>query len=116
MVAARRRIHYLETVLVGTYLAAIGRLGILGHTDLAVMAVQVLQTECTHRVLGRAIAGDNPADNVTLEVEAVPCVSDAATALQPFITGRGFQSGATAPISLPTEAQVARVASRQNRR
>ena len=102
-------LDYVETVLVGTYLAAIGRLGALGHTDLALMAVQILQTECTHRVLGRAIAGDNPADNVTLEVAAVPCVGDAAVALRPFVTGRGFQGGATASIPLPTEAHVARV-------
>ena len=103
-------LDYIETVLIGAYVMAIGRLGSLGHTDLAVMAVQILQMECTHRVLGRAIAGDHPADNVTLEVTAVACVGDAVAALQPFVDGRSFQGGATASIPLPCAAQVARVA------
>lgn len=102
-------LDYLETVLVGAYLAAVARLAVLGHTALAVMAVQILETECTHRVLGRAIAGDSPADNVTLEVDAFPCVGDATQALQPFITGRGFRGGATPAVALPANAQVARV-------
>ncbi len=107
-------LDYIETVLIGAYLAAIGRLGSLGHIDLAVMAVQILQTECTHRVLGRAIAGDHPADNVTLEVTAVACVGDAVVALQPFVDGRSFQGGATASIPLPSAAQVAQVVRRVN--
>ncbi len=102
-------LDYLETVLVGVYLTAIGRLGVLGHINMAVMAVQILQTECTHRVLGRAIAGDSPADNVTLEVESLSCSGDALDALRPFITGHGFHGGVTPAIALPTDAQVARV-------
>ena len=98
-------LDYLETALVGAYLAAIGRLGALGHTDLALQAVRILQTECTHRVLGRAIAGDAPADNVTLEVESFACVSDVTAALRPFVTGHGFQGGATPSIPLPTAAR-----------
>lgn len=101
-------LDYLETVLIGAYLAAIADLGALGQINLALQAVQVLQAECTHRVLGRAIAGDAPANNVTLEVDSFHCVGDARAALEPFVTGRGFQGGATPALQIPAEAQVAR--------
>ncbi len=99
----------IETVLVGAYLAAIDNLGILGRTDLAVLAIRILEAECKHRALGRALARDDPADNITLEVEPFACVGDAATALRPFLTGQGFRGGSTPPIPLPTRDQVARV-------
>jgi len=103
-------LDYLETVLIGACLAAIADLGALGQINLALQAVQVLQAECTHRVLGRAIAGDAPANNVTLEVDSFHCVGDARAALEPFVTGRGFQGGATPALQIPAEAQVAREA------
>lgn len=80
----------LETALIGAYLAAVMRLGALGHRDFAVLAARVLGTECEHRALGRAIAGDDPVDNVTLEVSSFTCVAGTGRVFDPYITGRGL--------------------------
>jgi len=102
-------IDHLETAFIGTYLAAIQRFGALGRVDLALLSARLLGVECEHRALYRVIAGDDPADNVTLEVADFACVADATTVLRPFLTGHGFPGGATRAISLPSSAQVARV-------
>jgi len=72
--------------------------------------------ECTHRALYRVIAGDDPADNVTLEVAEFACVADAAGALTSFLTGRGFSTGELVRIALPTPVQTARVVGRNTSR
>ncbi len=102
----------LETAFIGIYLAAVIRLGALNHSDLAVTAGRILGTECEHRALGRVIAGDDPVNNVTLEVSSFTCVGDAAKALNPYLTGRGFKgasAGATRQIAVPSQGEVSRV-------
>jgi len=102
-------IDHLETAFIGAYLAAIRRFGALRRFDLALLSARFLGVECEHRALYRVIAGDDPADNVTLEVADFGCVADATTVLRPFLTGHGFPGGATRAISLPSPAHVARV-------
>lgn len=101
-------IDHLETAFIGAYLAAIRRFGALGRFDLALLSARFLGVECEHRALYRVIAGDDPADNVTLEVADFGCVADAATVLRPFLTGHGFPGGATRAVSLPSPERVAR--------
>ncbi len=98
----------LETAFIGAYLAAVVRLGVLGHGDFAVTMGRILGTECEHRALGRVIAGDDPVNNVTLEVSSFTCVGNASTVLNPYLTGRGF-TGATRQVSIPTPSDVARI-------
>ncbi len=100
----------LETGFVAAYLAGVGRLGALGHTDLALLLARTLAVESEHRALGRVIAGDDPVNNLTLEVAAPTCLDAAAVGLAPYLTGIGFHHGATAAIPLPSAAAVARVA------
>jgi hypothetical protein len=101
-------LDHLETAFIGIYLAAVIRFGALGHGDLAVTMGRILGTECEHRALGRVIAGDDPVDNVTLEVSSFTCVGDAAKTLNPFLTGAGFK-GATRRVAVPSQADVARL-------
>ncbi len=101
-------LDHLETAFIGIYLAAVIRLGALGHGDLAVTAGRILGTECEHRALGRVIAGDDPVNNVTLEVSSFTCVGDAAKTLNPYLTGKGFQ-GATRQVAVPSQSEVSRV-------
>ena len=99
----------LETAFVGAYLAAIGEFITLGHPDLAELAGEIMGVEAEHRALGRVIAGVDPANNLTLEKTPFTAVSQAGTALAPFLTGKGFAGGATKAIALPTSAQTTRV-------
>jgi len=92
-----------------TRLAAVNSFGTLGHADLAQLAGQILGVESEHRALGRVVAGDDPANNVTLEVASFTAVGDAGAALAPYLTGKGFTGGATAFIALPTQAQITTV-------
>jgi len=101
-------LDHLETAFIGIYLAAVIRLGALGHGDLAVTMGRILGTECEHRALGRVIAGDDPVNNVTLEVSSFTCVSDAAKTLNPYVSGNGFK-GATRQVAVPSQAEVSRV-------
>lgn len=102
-------VDHLETTFISAYLAAIDRFGTMGRADLALLAARFLGVECEHRALYRVIAGDDPADNVTLEVTSFACVGDAARVLTPFLTGHGFPGRATAAIPLPEPAHIARV-------
>jgi len=102
-------VDHLETAFISAYVAAVKQFSTLGRPDLALLASRLLAVECTHRALYRVIAGDDPADNVTLEVAEFACVADAATALTSFLTGRGFSTRARVTIALPTPAQTARV-------
>ncbi len=101
-------LDHLETTFAGIYLAALRRFSALGHQDLAMLAVRVLGVECRHRALYRVISQDDPADNITLEVDEFPCVHDGAQVLAPFLTGHGFPYGTTHMVHLPTSQQVAR--------
>jgi len=105
-------IDHLETAIISAYVAAIDRFGVLGRADLALLAARFLGVECEHRALYRVIAGDFPADNLTLEVAEFTSVGSVTTVLTPFLTGHGFPSGATAAIPLPNAAHVAHVVSK----
>jgi hypothetical protein len=96
----------LETASVGAYIAAVHALANLQHVDLAGLAAGIAGVEAEHRMLGRLLAGLKPANNLTLERMPFAHVSDAAAALQPFLTGKGFAQGAIGPLALPTPAQT----------
>jgi len=99
-------LDHLETAFIGAYLAAVSSFGTLGHADLAQLAGQILGVESEHRALGRVVAGDDPANNVTLEVASFTAVGQAGAALAPYLTGKGFTGGVTSFIPLPTQAQI----------
>ena len=101
-------LDHLETAFIGAYIAAVRRFGELARPDLATVALRFLGVECQHRALYRAIARDDPADNITLEVAQFAHVSDAAVALTPFLTAKGFSSGATGAIAIPAQDQIMR--------
>jgi hypothetical protein len=96
----------LETAAVGVYIAAVSALARLRHVELAGLAAGIAGIEAEHRMLGRLLAGLKPANNLTLERQPFACVSDAASTLQPFLTGTGFAQGAIGPLALPTPAQT----------
>jgi len=102
----------LETAFVGAYLAAVGEFVALSRSDLAGVIVQIMGVESEHRMLGRLISGFTTANNLTLQKNPFSSVGDAAKVLHPFVTGQGFSGGATAPVTLPTTAQAARVVGR----
>ena len=106
----------LETAFTDAYAVAVGQLLQLGHPDLAQLAAQIMGVEAEHRVLGRVIGGALPANDITLERVPFACGSDVAAALVPYIFGKGFPSGATTPIAMPSSAQVARAVGRYRTR
>jgi hypothetical protein len=97
----------LETAAVGAYIAAVSALASERHVELAGLVAGIAGVEAEHRMLGRLLAGLMPANNLTLEREPFACVSEAAAALRPFLTGRGFAQGAIGPLALPSSAQTA---------
>jgi hypothetical protein len=97
----------LETAAVGAYIAAVSSLARLRQVELVSLTAGIAGIEAEHRMLGRLLTGLKPANNLTLEREPFACVSAAAPALQPFLTGTGFAQGAIGPIELPTTAQTA---------
>ena len=101
-------LDHLETAFIGAYIAAVRRFGELARPDLATVALRFLGVECQHRALYRAIARDDPADNITLEVAQFAHVSDAAVALTPVLTGKGFSGGTTGAIAIPAQDQITR--------
>ena len=90
----------------GAYLAAVGALVRLRRVELVGLTAGIAGVEAEHRMLGRLLAGLTPANNLTLEREPFACVSDAAPALRPFLTGTGFAQGAIGPLAVPTPAQT----------
>src|ERR671928_1087090 len=100
-------LDHLETACVAFYLAAVRHFAVLGRSDLAVLAVRNLAVECEHRALYRAIAWDDPYNNITLPVDEFTCASDAVRLFMPYLTGRGFPSQVTRAIGIPSRAQTA---------
>jgi Ferritin-like domain len=96
----------LETAAVGVYIAAVSALARLRHVELVSLAAGIAGIEAEHRMLGRLLAGLTPANNLTLERQPFACVSDAASTLQPFLTGTGFAQGTIGPLALPTPAHT----------
>jgi len=108
-------LDHLETTVIAMYLAAAARFDALGRDDLALLALRILGVESEHRALYRLIAGDEPADNVTVEVSSFACVEDVATALRPFLTGQGFAGGGTAR-AFPSREQIGHAVGRYTSR
>ena len=102
-------LDHLETACIAFYLAAVRHFAVLGHSDLAVLAVRNLAVECEHCVLYRAISEDDPANNITLPVDQFTCARDAMPVLRPYLTGRGFPGRVTRAIGIPSRAQTAAV-------
>jgi len=63
-------------------------------------------------MLGRVIGAALPANNLTLERVPYTFVSGAGEVLRPFVTGRGFATGKTMAVAVPTAAQANRVIGR----
>lgn len=105
-------LDHLETMSIGIYLAAVKRFSALGRSDLALHAMCILGVECEHRALYRMVSGDDPADNVSIEVASFACVGDARAVLQPYLTGEGFPGGAGRATPLPLPAQIAHAVGR----
>ncbi len=102
-------LDHLETAFISAYLAAVKRFGELKRPDLAQLAGRIMGVEAEHRALYRVISSDDPANNVTLEVAEFDTVGQAATALMPYLTGKGFSGGVTPAIAIPTPAQIAHI-------
>lgn len=107
-------LDHLETACIALYLAAVRRFGALGRPDLALLSTRSLAVECEHRALYRVIAGDDPANNITVPVLAFNCVSNALSLFRPYLTGEGFPRGVkvTHAIAMPTRRQTTRVIGR----
>jgi len=96
----------LETVCVGAYLVAAMRFQRLGRPDLTMVAARVMGVESEHRMLGRAIGGVLPANNLTLARAPFRTVDDVNAALRPYLSGKGFHVRVTGAVRMPTEAHI----------
>lgn len=107
----------LEATLVGLYIAAASELMRHDQPRLAALAAEILGVEAEHRLLSRLLVPVLPANNLTLEEAPFTGVSDARSALQPFVTAPAHRaSAATAAFAIPTRAQAARVIGRYRTR
>ncbi len=96
----------LERAFISAYGAAVHRLAEINTVqsiDTAQLAARILGVEAEHRTLARDLLGKQLTNNVCLEPALFTCVSEAATALTPFLNGSG---GHTSPHKRPTSAQV----------
>ena len=109
-------LDHLETTVIGLYLSAISRFAVAKRADLALLATRMLGPECQHRAIGRVIAGDTPANNMALQVGQFSCPDDAAAAFSRYLTGHGFDTEATAPISLPQDAAITAIIGKNSSR
>ena len=100
-------VDHLETACIGAYLLAIKHFGALGRSDLALLATRILGVECEHRVFYRVVGGNDPANNVTMEVESFTCTEDVVGALAPYLNGQGAKRGPTRVVQLPHARQIA---------
>ena len=71
----------LEGVFDSAFLAAVREFAEIGQPRLAQIASQIATVEAEHRALGRAIAGLEPADNLTYAPVLVSFVADAPAAV-----------------------------------
>lgn len=109
-------LDHLETAVIGLYLSAISRFAMAKRADLALLATRMLGPECQHRAIGRVIAGDTPANNMALQISQFSCPDDAATAIARYLTGHGFENGATSPIALPKDAAMTAIIGKNSSR
>jgi hypothetical protein len=78
----------LESAFVAAYLAAVKEFALAGRPDLAQIAGQIGAIEAEHRVLGRVIGAQFPADNEAFAPLLLNAVADAPT----FLKGAGYLS------------------------
>jgi hypothetical protein len=93
----------LENAFIAAYLAASQRFAQLGQPLLAEIAGQIMGVEAEHRVVGRVIGEQIPANNLCLERASLGCVAEAAGALQPFLAGVDGYAG---PYVQPADGDV----------
>lgn len=103
-------LEQLETAFIGAYLAAAQEFsGVVSsgitkaNPTLIGAAVQIAGVECEHRALARVVLGANPPNNRYLETAPFTCVTQAATALGPFLTGG---NGFVGPFLPPSKNEV----------
>ena len=107
-------VDHLETACIGAYLLAIKHFGALGRPDLALLATRILGVECEHRVFYRVVGGNDPANNVTLEVESFTCTEDVVRVLTPYLNGQATPRIPTRIVQLPHAKQIALVLGRHS--
>lgn len=78
----------LESAFVAAYLAAVKEFSLAGRADLAQIAGQIAAIEAEHRVIGRVIGAQFPANNEAFAPLLLNTVADAV----PFLKGAGFLS------------------------
>jgi Ferritin-like domain len=78
----------LEALFVAAYLAAGKELANMRRPDLVQIAAQIGGVEAEHRIVGRALAGKNPADNRVFETVLLKAVGDAPA----FLKNNGYLS------------------------
>ncbi len=78
----------LESAFVAAYLAAVKEFALAGRPDLAQIAGQIAAIEAEHRVLGRVIGAQFPANNEAFAPLLLNAVADAPT----FLKGAGYLS------------------------
>ena len=96
-------VEALENAFISAYGAAVGRFCALGQPGLAQLAYRIGGVEAEHRFAIRDTVGDPLPNNLCFEPALFTCVSDAATALGPFVTGG---NGFTAVRNMPTKNQI----------
>lgn len=102
-------VESLERAFVSAYGAAVTRFSALGQDSMANLSARILGVEAEHRALAREILGKELPNNVILEPALFTCVSEAATALTPFLNG---SQGFTVAKPMPTDAQIKKAVGR----
>ena len=98
-----KTLEALENAFISAYGAAVNRFAVLNQPDLAQLAARILGVEAEHRFAIRDTIGDALPNNLVYEPAEFSCVSDAATALAPFLNGTG---GHTVSRQMPSPAQI----------
>ncbi len=96
-------VETLERAFVSAYGAAVTRFSALGNDAMANLSARILGVEAEHRALAREILGKALPNNVILEPALFTCVSEAATALTPFLNG---SQGFTVSQPMPSDSQI----------
>jgi hypothetical protein len=99
----------LESAFVAAYLSGIRAFISLGHPAAAELAANIVAVEAEHLFVGRVISEALPSNNRTMQAASFARISDAATALHPFLTGQAFPGGAPVSFPLPSQTQIAAV-------
>jgi len=108
----------LESVCEGVYLAAVRELLALNHTDLALVAAQVMGVEAEHHTLGHILSRIAPANTTGLINQPFARVAECLPTLSSFFTGKHylFARDSVRKVSLPSTAHTRRVIGRYGTR